>query len=70
LAWVNDRPGVTSTILGARTTEQLETNLRAAGLHLSAEETAALDQASDLHATDYPYGELGVDQRDRNLAGD
>ena len=70
LAWVTDRPGVTSTILGARTTDQLETNLRAADLHLSAEETAALDQASDLHATDYPYGELGVNQRSRNLAGD
>ena len=69
LAWVTDRPGVTSTILGARTTDQLETNLRAADLHLSAEETAALDQASDLQATDYPYGELGVDQRSRNLAG-
>jgi aryl-alcohol dehydrogenase-like predicted oxidoreductase len=55
--------------LGARTTDQLETNLRAADLHLSAEETAALDQASDLQATDYPYGELGVDQRSRNLAG-
>jgi aryl-alcohol dehydrogenase-like predicted oxidoreductase len=69
LAWVTDRPGVTSTILGARTTDQLETNLRAADLHLRAEETAALDQASDLQATDYPYGELGVDQRSRNLAG-
>jgi aryl-alcohol dehydrogenase-like predicted oxidoreductase len=70
LAWVTDRPAVTSTILGARTMEQLETNLRSADLHLSAEETATLDQASDLHATDYPYGELGVDQRSRNLAGD
>ena len=70
LAWVTDRPGVTSTILGARTTDQLETNMRAADLHLSAEETAALDQASDLQATDYPYGELGVDQRSRSLAGD
>ncbi len=70
LAWVTDRPAVTSTILGARTTDQLETNLRAADLHLSAEETAALDQASDLQATDYPYGELGVDQRSRSLAGD
>jgi aryl-alcohol dehydrogenase (NADP+) len=54
LAWVTDRPAVTSTILGARTTEQLDTNLRAADLHLTAEETAALDQASDLHASDYP----------------
>ena len=28
LSWVTDRPGVTSTILGCRTLEQLETNLR------------------------------------------
>ena len=67
LAWVTDRPTVTATILGARTTEQLTTNLRAAGLHLTAEETAALDEASDLHATDYPYGALGVDQRSRSF---
>ncbi len=69
LAWVNGRPGVTSTILGARTVEQLETNLRAAGLSLAAEETATLDAASDPEATDYPYGELGVAQRDRRLQG-
>ena len=69
LAWVTDRPAVTSTILGARTTEQLETNLSAVDLHLTAEETATLDQASDLRATDYPYGEMGIDQRSRNLAG-
>ncbi len=67
LAWVTDRPGVTATIVGARTTEQLRTNLGAADLHLSAAETAALDAASDPHPPDYPYGELGVDQRDRTL---
>ena len=67
LAWVTDRPAVSATILGARTLGQLETNLRAAGLHLSAAETAALDAASDPHAPDYPYGELGVDQRARVL---
>jgi aryl-alcohol dehydrogenase-like predicted oxidoreductase len=67
LAWVTDRPGVTATILGARTTEQLRTNLGAADLHLSTAETAALDAASDPHPPDYPYGELGVDQRDRTL---
>jgi len=33
LAWVTDRPAVSATILGARTLGQLETNLRAAGLH-------------------------------------
>ena len=69
LAWVNNRPAVTSSIIGARTTEQLETNLRAADLQLSSEECSVLDEASDLHATDYPYGELGVDQRSRDLAG-
>jgi aryl-alcohol dehydrogenase-like predicted oxidoreductase len=69
LAWVTDRPAVSATILGARTLGQLETNLRAAGLHLSAAETAALDAASDPHAPDYPYGELGVDQRARSLPG-
>lgn len=69
LAWVNNRPAVASTIIGARTTEQLQTNLRAAGLELTAEENGLLDRASDLHATDYPYGELGIDQRDRTLAG-
>jgi aryl-alcohol dehydrogenase-like predicted oxidoreductase len=69
LAWVTARPGVTSTILGARTTSQLEVNLRSAGLRLTAEETAALDAASDPRASDYPYGELGIDQRSRRLAG-
>jgi aryl-alcohol dehydrogenase-like predicted oxidoreductase len=69
LAWVTDRPGVTSTILGCRTMEQLEANLRAADLTLTEEETAALDRASDLHANDYPYGELGVGQRSRKLSG-
>src|SRR5215210_529536 len=46
LAWVTDRPGVTSTILGARTTDQLETNLRATDLHLDPEEVAKLDAVS------------------------
>jgi aryl-alcohol dehydrogenase-like predicted oxidoreductase len=68
LAWVNDRPAVSSTILGARTMGQLEANLRSAGLHLTTAETAALDAASDPHPVDYPYGELGVDQRSRSLA--
>src|SRR5579859_4145651 len=67
LAWVAARPAVTSTILGARTLDQLEANLRSADLHLTAAETAALDTASDPHPTDYPYGELGVEQRARTL---
>jgi aryl-alcohol dehydrogenase-like predicted oxidoreductase len=69
LAWVSARPAVTSTILGARTMSQLETNLRAADLRLTEEETAALDAASDPRAPDYPYGKMGLDQRDRCLDG-
>jgi aryl-alcohol dehydrogenase (NADP+) len=69
LSWVTARPSVTSTILGARTLEQLDTNLRAAELHLTADETAALDAASEPRAVDYPYGEMGVEQRGRQLAG-
>jgi len=69
LAWVTDRPGVTSTILGARTLDQLRTNLAAAGLHLEPDEVAALDAASDPHVADYPYGEMGQQQRSRSLSG-
>jgi aryl-alcohol dehydrogenase-like predicted oxidoreductase len=69
LAWVTGRPAVSSTILGARSTEQLEANLRAADLHLTPAETAELDAASDPHPPDYPYGELGAEQRSRSLAG-
>src|SRR5690349_2406781 len=69
VAWVTARPGVTSTILGARTLEQLETNLRAADLQLSRQETAELVAASDLRSADYPYGQLGLEQRSRTLTG-
>ena len=69
LAWVTARPGVSSTILGARTLDQLEANLRSAELHLTTAETAALDAASDPHPVDYPYGELGVDQQSRTPGG-
>jgi aryl-alcohol dehydrogenase-like predicted oxidoreductase len=69
LAWLHDRPSVTSVILGARTTAQLDGNLAAAGLHLAADETARLDTASDPGAADYPYGEPGVQQRSRTIEG-
>jgi aryl-alcohol dehydrogenase-like predicted oxidoreductase len=69
LAWLTDRPMMTSVILGARTVEQLTDNLRAAGLHLSPEETERLDMISDPAPSDYPYGDPGVDQRRRSLTG-
>ncbi|WP_341241652.1 aldo/keto reductase [uncultured Nocardioides sp.] len=67
LAWLRERPGVSSTILGARTTEQLRANLASIDVVLDDDATALLDSASDLHAADYPYGELGQDQRSRTL---
>ena len=70
LAWLVDRPCVTSVILGARTVEQLDDNLGAAGLHLTAVETSRLDAASDPAAADYPYGGPGAAQRDRQLIED
>ncbi|CAA9430892.1 MAG: Putative oxidoreductase [uncultured Quadrisphaera sp.] len=69
LSWLADRPGVTSVILGARTTEQLADDLGAAGLHLDPEETAALDAASDPVPADYPYGGPGRAQRARPITG-
>ena len=69
LAWVTRRPAVSSTILGARNTGQLEANLRAAGLQLTPQETAELDAVSDPGAPDYPYGKMGAEQRRRSLAG-
>ncbi len=67
LAWLVDRPAVTSVILGARTLEQLHENLGAAGLHLDDAERKQLDAASDPAPADYPYGGPGVDQRSRTL---
>jgi aryl-alcohol dehydrogenase-like predicted oxidoreductase len=67
LAWLVDRPAVSSVILGARTVEQLDDNLGAAGLHLSEEETAELDNVSTPIVDDYPYGDAGVRHRDRTV---
>lgn len=46
LAWVQNRPGVTSTIIGARTMQQLEDNLGALDVHLLPEHLHKLDQAT------------------------
>ena len=43
LAWVQSQPGVTSTIIGARRLAQLEDNLKALDVKLSAEEVGRLD---------------------------
>jgi aryl-alcohol dehydrogenase-like predicted oxidoreductase len=67
LAWLHDRPAVSSVVLGARTTGQLRDNLGAVGLHLSEQETARLDAASDPAPAAYPYGAAGREQHTRSL---
>ncbi|HEV7145982.1 MAG TPA: aldo/keto reductase [Pedococcus sp.] len=47
LAWVRDRPGVVSPVVGARTTAQLKTSLASESLELPEEIVAALDEVSD-----------------------
>ena len=44
LAWVQGRPGVCSTILGARTLAQLDDNLEAIDVELTADRVSALDE--------------------------
>jgi aryl-alcohol dehydrogenase-like predicted oxidoreductase len=69
LAWLLSRPAVSSVIVGARTCEQLRTNLGATDLALTPEQLARLDAVSAPAVSDYPYGEPGVEQRSRDLAG-
>jgi len=54
LAWVATRPAISTVIIGARTVEQLEDNLAAASLGLTAEEVDRLERVSRPHLA-YPY---------------
>lgn len=54
LAWLRAQPVITSVIVGARTLSQLEDNLGAADLELSAEEITKLNQVSAPPEL-YPY---------------
>jgi aryl-alcohol dehydrogenase-like predicted oxidoreductase len=53
LAWLLAKPHVMSVIIGAKTTEQLDDNLAATALTLSADEVAKLDAVSAL-PSEYP----------------
>jgi aryl-alcohol dehydrogenase-like predicted oxidoreductase len=53
LAWLLSKPHVMSIIIGAKTVEQLDDNLAAAELKLSAEDIAKLDEVSKL-PPEYP----------------
>lgn len=53
LAWLLSKPVVTSVIIGAKRLDQLEDNLAAVDLELSADEIKQLDQVSEL-PPEYP----------------
>jgi len=54
LSWVQNRAGVTSSIIGARTLEQLEDNVAALDLHLSPAHVEALNKLSE-PTLDFPH---------------
>ncbi|MEO8529046.1 MAG: aldo/keto reductase [Pseudolysinimonas sp.] len=54
LSWTLARPGISTVVIGARTSEQLADNLAAADLVLSADETARLEEVSRPPLL-YPY---------------
>ncbi|HEX4179898.1 MAG TPA: aldo/keto reductase [Caulobacteraceae bacterium] len=53
LAWILAKPFVTTVIIGAKRMDQLEDNIAAADLELTADEIAALDKVSAL-PSEYP----------------
>jgi aryl-alcohol dehydrogenase-like predicted oxidoreductase len=59
LAWLLAKPQVSSVIFGARTLEQLDANVVAADLELSAKHVEALDKASAFELG-YPYEFIGM----------
>jgi aryl-alcohol dehydrogenase-like predicted oxidoreductase len=64
LAYLAQKPAVTSLVVGARTPEQLRDNLAAAELQLTADEIAALDDVSG-EPLRYPYWHQAKTSADR-----
>ena len=59
LAWVQGRPGVDSTIIGARTLDQLEANLAGLMVQLDEAQVGVLDEASTpTHSFPTPFLEM------------
>lgn len=64
LAWLLHQPAVTSVIMGAKKTEQLEDNLKAIDVKLTAEDLQKLDEVSKLQP-EYPGWMLERQGQDR-----
>jgi aryl-alcohol dehydrogenase-like predicted oxidoreductase len=69
LAWLLERPAITTVIIGARTDEQLADNLAAAELKLSADEVSRLEAVSRPPLI-YPYWHQRKTAADRLSAAD
>jgi aryl-alcohol dehydrogenase-like predicted oxidoreductase len=69
LAWLLQRPMVASVIMGGRTIEQFEANLKAAELKLTADDIARLDKVSELPLI-YPYWHQSFTAADRMSEAD
>jgi aryl-alcohol dehydrogenase-like predicted oxidoreductase len=54
LAWVRHQTGVTSTIIGAKNMDQLESNLQSADIELTDDDLARLDEVSAI-SDRYPF---------------
>ena len=69
LAWLVDRPAVTSVLVGARTQKQLADNLAAGDVHLDADDIDRLTTVSAPQHNVYPYGTQADAQRFRKITG-
>ena len=69
LAWIVDRPGITSVILGVRTRDQLSDLLESTDVKLTEPERQRLTDASAPVVSNYPYGPEALEQRSRQIEG-
>ena len=65
LAWVRQQPGITSTIIGAKTPEQLQANIHSATINLTTDELAKLNAVSQPEKM-YPGWMVERQMGDRN----
>ena len=69
LAWLAERPAVTSVLVGARNQAQLADNLGAADIKLAEEDLELLNAVSAPVHNVYPYGDQADQQRHREISG-
>ncbi|MGW6296312.1 aldo/keto reductase [Streptomyces sp. NPDC055058] len=69
LAWTLQNPGVSATLIGARTPEQLEDNLGALDVDLTGSQLASLDEVSKIDLG-FPHALLASDHIRAVTAGD